>query len=379
MADLDSRVVPGGLRIAIDARAAAEVPAGRGRYVRELLRALAALDADHRFALYARTPWEDPALDGDARFRWRIVAAGEPQWSALAAFRAGRECDVVLATNSYLLAALARVPAVATVFDLTPFRRDVVLPRGAGFERVTLPLAIRRAAHLLPISQATRDDLVARFPRAASKATVVELAADAAFAAEGEPVAPRYGLEKPYVLALGTLEPRKNLPRLIEAFAGLAPELRETHELVLVGGSGWSTGEIDASIARNREHVRPLGHVPDADLPGLYRDAALFAYPSLFEGFGLPVLEAMTAGVAVLTSNVSSLPEVGGDAVRYADPQDVGAIRAGLDALLRSPAERARLAAAGRARAAGFSWERTARETLALVERAAARSVRRRR
>jgi glycosyltransferase involved in cell wall biosynthesis len=359
------------LRIAIDARAAAEVPAGRGRYVRELLRHLAGIDADHHFALYARTPWRDPAIDDDPRFRWRIVSAGEPQWSTLAALHASRECDVVLATNSYLLAALARVPAVATVFDLTPFRRDIALPRGAGFERVTLPLAVRRAAALLPISRATRDDLVERFPRAAAKSTVVDLAADPVFAAGGSSVAQRYGLDKPYVLALGTLEPRKNLPRLIEAFAGLSAELRERHELVLAGGSGWATGDIDASIVRHRDIVRPLGHVPEDDLPGLYRAAALFAYPSLFEGFGLPVLEAMSAGTAVVTSNVSSLPEVGGDAVRYADPYDVASIRDALDVLLREPSERARLAAAGRERAKLFRWERTACETLGLVERAA--------
>jgi len=359
------------LRIAIDARAAAEVPAGRGRYVRELLRALAGLDARHRFLLYARTAWRDAALEDDGRFAWRIVSAGEPQWSALAAVRASRESDVVLATNSYLLAALGRVPAVATVFDLAPFRRDVALPRGAGFERLTLPLAVRRAAGLLAISHATREDLVARFPRAAAKATVIELAADARFAADAPPVAARYGLEKPYVLALGTLEPRKNLPRLIEAFAALPPALRDAHELVLVGGSGWATGEIDAAIAAHRDRVRPLGHVPDDDLPGLYRGAALFAYPSLFEGFGLPVLEAMAAGTAVLTANVSSLPEVGGDAVRYADPTDVASIRDALAALLADPGERARLAAAARERAAGFSWERTARETLAALERAA--------
>jgi glycosyltransferase involved in cell wall biosynthesis len=360
------------LRIAIDARAAAEVPAGRGRYVRELLRHLAQVDADHSFVLYARTPWEDPTLAGDERFRWRIVSAGEPHWSALAALHVSRECDVVLATNSYLLAALARMPALATVFDLTPFRRDIVLPRGAGFERLTLPLAVRGADRLLPISEATRLDLVAHFPRAAAKATVVELAADAAFAAGGPSVAARYGLEKPYVLALGTLEPRKNLARLIEAFAALDASVRDAHELVLVGGAGWSTGELDASLARHRELVRPLGYVPDEDLPALYRDAALFAYPSLFEGFGLPVLEAMTAGVPVLTSDVSSLPEVGGDAVRYVDPYDVGLIRTALAELLRDPVERARLAAAGRERAQRFSWERTARLTLEQVEAVAA-------
>jgi glycosyltransferase involved in cell wall biosynthesis len=361
------------MRIAVDARAATETRAGRGRYVRELLRGLAGLDADHLYVLYAREPWDDDALADDARFQWRIVAAGEPQWSALAAFHATRECDVVLAANSYLMAALARVPALATVYDLTTFRSDIELPRGAAFERLTLPLAVRRARALLAISAATRDDLVARFPRAAGKTAVIELAADPVFAPEqgdGEAdaaVVRRLGLERPYVLALGTLEPRKNLPRLIEAFAGLDPALRAGHELVLVGGGGWATGEIDASIARHRDVVRPLGYVDDADLPALYRRAELFAYPSLFEGFGLPVLEAMTAGTAVLTSNVSSLPEVGGDAVAYADPLDVGAIRSALDGLLREPAERGRLATAGRERARRFSWERTASETLAAV------------
>jgi glycosyltransferase involved in cell wall biosynthesis len=362
-----------GLRIAIDARAAAEVPAGRGRYVRELLRHVAALDADHRFVLYARTPWAEPALDADPRFAWRIVSAGEPQWALAAAWHASRQCDVVLATNSYLLAALARIPSIAFVHDLASYRDDVVLPRGAAFERLTLPLAVRRATLLAANSHATRDDLVTRYPRAGAKSAVTQLAADAAFAAvaDGPSAATRHGFVKPYVLALGTLEPRKNLPRLIEAFAGLDPSLRDAHELVLVGGSGWATGEIDASIARHRDLVRPLGHVPDADLPALYRDAALFAYPSLFEGFGLPVLEAMTAGTAVVAARIPSLAEVGGDAVRYADPCDVESLRDALDALLRDPGERARLAAAGRERSHAFSWERTARETLALIERAA--------
>jgi alpha-1,3-rhamnosyl/mannosyltransferase len=367
------------MRIAIDARAASEVPAGRGRYVRELLRGLARLDADHLYVLYARERWDDEMLAGDPRFHWRHVGAGEPQWSALAAVHATRECDVVLAANSYLMAALAGVPALTTVYDLTTFRADIALPRGARLERVTLPFAVRRASRLLAISAATRDDLVARFPSAAAKATVVELAADLSFADDASEfaeadlaVAERHGLSKPYVLALGTLEPRKNLPRLIEAFAALGPALRDRFELVLVGGRGWATGEIDASVARHRQLVRPLGFVQDADLPALYRRAAVFAYPSLFEGFGLPVLEAMTAGVAVVTSSLSSLPEVGGNAVAYVDPYDVGSIRAVLERLLNDDRERARLAAAGRERSRLFSWERTTRSTLAEIERAVA-------
>ena len=126
-------------------------------------------------------------------------------------------------------------------------------------------------------------------------------------------------------------------------------------------------GPIDAALARYGDSVRRLGFVPDAELPGLYAASSIFLYPSLKEGFGLPILEAMAAGSAVVTSSLSSMPEVGGDAVRYADPYDVEAIRAALRELLEDPVRRAELAKAGRERAREFTWERTARETLALL------------
>ncbi|HWT24412.1 MAG TPA: glycosyltransferase family 1 protein, partial [Solirubrobacteraceae bacterium] len=227
----------------------------------------------------------------------------------------------------------------------------------------------------LCISAATRAALVARLPSADETAVAIPLAADPAFgaAAPGDAQVPgRLGIARPYVLCTATLEPRKNLPRLIEAFAGLPPDLRDAHELVLAGARGWQEDETFAAVRRHADRVRTLGYVEESDLRALYRRAEVFAFPSLGEGFGLPVLEAMAAGTAVLTSDRSSLPEVGGDAARYADPLDVGAIRAGLEALLRDPHERARLAARGRERAAGFSWARTARETLAVLEAAAA-------
>jgi alpha-1,3-rhamnosyl/mannosyltransferase len=178
----------------------------------------------------------------------------------------------------------------------------------------------------------------------------------------------RHGIERPYVLVTGTLEPRKNVPRAIEAFASLPPELRDAHELVLVGARGWSADETFASVAAHSGRVRTLGFVPDDDLRCLYRQATVFLYPSLYEGFGLPVLEAMLAGVPVLTSNVSSLPEVGGDAVAYADPLDVASIRDGLATLLGDRERRADLAARGRERAEEFSWESTAARTVAVLE-----------
>jgi glycosyltransferase involved in cell wall biosynthesis len=344
------------MRIAVDARAAAEVPAGRGRYVRELLRAFAALPDDHEFVLLARRPWTEAPLD--ARFRWRTIGLPDPAWS-LAAAAASRGADAVLAANSYLLAAAAPARAVATVHDLVAFDRELSLPRGSAAERLTLPLAVRRGQTLLCVSEATRAELVARYPRAAALAHVVPHGVEERFFAER--------VEEPYVLMTGTLEPRKNIVRALDAAARLPAELRERFELRLAGPRGWDTDPIDAALARYGSSARHLGLVPDAELPGLYAAASVFLYPSLKEGFGLPVLEAMAAGTAVVTSDRSSLPEVGGSAVRYVDPYDVESIRAALEELLSDGERRASLAAAGRERARAFTWERTARETLALL------------
>jgi glycosyltransferase involved in cell wall biosynthesis len=349
------------LRIGIDARAAAEVPAGRGRYVRELLRHLARLDHEHRVLLYARSRWDCDELDG--RFEWRLASGRDPLWQLPAARRAGRECDVFLATNTYLMPALLRIPSLAVVFDMVPFHRDLGAPLGSLAERATLRLAVRRAKRLLAISQATRDELAERFPAAGRKTTVTPLAADERFTPEGD----RKRLDKPYVLALGTIEPRKNLARLVDAWAGLPATTRERFDLCLAGAAGW---DRDAVEQAGSEHVRRLGYVSDEELPALYRGAELLAYPSLHEGFGLPVLEALACGTAVVTSRTSSLPEVGGDAARYVDPLDVESIRAALAELLEDDAKRADLAARGPAQAARFSWRRTAELTLEAVEAA---------
>lgn len=354
------------MRIGVDARAATEERAGRGTMVRELLRAWRADSRGHELVLYARERW--PEADGD-HSRWSTIGLPDPAWHAAAAWRASRECDVFLSTNSYLTAWLLRVPSAVVVCDLVAWRRELAPQRRAGaIERATLPLAVRRAAALDCISRSTERDLVARYPRAAPKATTIALAADERFAAEG----PRADLDgRPYVLGVGTLEPRKNLPRLVEAFASLSAEVRGDRVLALAGPLGWETDATIAAARRHADVVRPLGYVADAELPGLYRGADLFAYPSLYEGFGLPVLEAMRCGAPVLTSSVSSLPEVAGDAAVYVDPTDVASIAAGLERALSDAGLRERLAAAGVERARSFSWSRCAGETLDLLERIA--------
>lgn len=347
------------LTIGVDARAAAEVPAGRGRYVRELLRALAALDGDERYVLYCREPADLPL---DDRFVWRPVSARDPIWHLLVAIRATRSCDVFWSTNSYLTAWFTGIPTAVVVYDLIPFVDGANAQRRAGrIERATIGRAVRRAGALLCISHATQRDLIVRHPSAAGRTVVTPLAADAAFGAarsDLSEVRARHRLARPFVLAAGTLEPRKNLERLIEAWVGLSGE----HELVLVGPPGW---EFDELVRRaGVERVRLLGFVSDSDLAALYQLCDIFCYPSLYEGFGLPVLEAMRSGAPVITSNVSSLPEVAGDAAVLVDPTSTEGIRAALLRLLGDPAQRARLSAAGRERSADFTWEHTARRTL---------------
>lgn len=353
-----------GRPIGIDARAAAEVPAGRGRYLRELLSALERIpeSADERFILYAREPWGD--LD-PRRFRWSTIPLPDPAWNVTAGLMASRETRAFLSTNSYLTAWFTRVPTTVVVYDLVPFvTDDVAQRRAARIERATIKPALRRAASLACISQATRLDLERLFPGVVDKTVVTPLAADRSF---GESVAQtgHPALERPYVLAVGTLEPRKNLGRLLDAWLRLDPDLRSLYDLALVGPRGWDDEAIVAKATASR--ARLLGRVTDEQLRALYAGAAAFAYPSLYEGFGLPPLEAMAAGAPVLTSDVSSLPEVVGDAAVLVDPHDVDAIAGGLTRILTDSSLADHLRGAGRARAASFSWDRTAQETLRAV------------
>jgi glycosyltransferase involved in cell wall biosynthesis len=365
--------------IGIDARAAAEVPAGRGRYVRELLRALEAQDTGaDRFILYAREAWVPPegGLDA-ARFSWSLVGARDPLWHLVAAAKASRACDVFLSTNSYLTAWLTTVPTAVVVYDLVPFVDGAqAQSRAAKIERATIRPALRRARALACISEATRADLVRLFPRSAARATTIPLAADPAFGAVEEAdvtaACARHGLTpRGFVLAAGTLEPRKNLERLIGAWAALPPEVRAGRTLALVGPPGWELDGILGAAQTRAGEVTLTGFVSDADLAALYAGCAAFAYPSLYEGFGLPVLEAMSAGAPVITSSESSLPEVAGDAALLVDPLDVGAISEALRRVLTDEALADSLRARGRGRAAEFSWSRTATETLTLLRQLA--------
>ena len=367
------RLMSSGLRpltIGVDARAAMEVTAGRGRVVRELLRGLAGRDDPHSYRCYAREFWPEPLGE---RFRWELIRSRDPVWHARAAAAASRDCDVYLSSNSYLTVLLLRIAAVPIVYDMVPFDRTMrPNRRSALIERVTLRPAVRRSREMICISQATADALVARFPAAANKVRVAPLgvsqALSNAVAADSDEL-PAPG----FVLSVGTLEPRKNLPRLVDAYAMLPRAVQEQHPLVVVGAAGWQTGPTLTALQSLSERCTMLGRVSDGALAELYRRCAVFCYPSLGEGFGLPVLEAMAAGAAVLTSDLSSLPEIGGDAVEYVDPHSVSSIATGLERVLGSSELRAALCVKARERSAQFSWDRTTAITLAALEAAADR------
>lgn len=262
-----------------------------------------------------------------------------------------------------------------TVYDLIPLKYPQLFPEfGARMMRERLASCNERTTYLC-ISEATRRDLSELFPAIdPARMVVIPLAASALFRpcesdAEISTVRARYGIpaEASYLLSVCTLEPRKNLQQTITSFARLVRQ-EQIHDLwlVLTGADGWNEGEISRAIDDSgvKERIITTGFVPDGELSALYSGAVAFVYPSLYEGFGLPPLEAMQCGTPVITSNTSSLPEVVGEAGIMVDPSDSDALCQGMLELYRSPRLRRELRQQGLQRAAGFSWERTVRETV---------------
>ena len=258
------------------------------------------------------------------------------------------------------------VPAVVTVPDLTA----ILFPEAhtAKVRWSILPFlgrSLATARRVVAISRATAADIAFQFPEARDKVRVVPNGLDPRFrpGTADSIAATRAELGAPdgYLLAVGTLEPRKNLPTLLTAWEALADADPATPPLVLAGGAGWETRSFRRRLAAlEARGLRHLGRVDDERLLALYQAATVFAYPSLYEGFGLPVLEAMACGVPVVTSDVSSLPEVAGDAALLVDPRDAKSLAAALHRLLGDPGLRSDLAARGIARAGQFSWQKTA-------------------
>jgi alpha-1,3-rhamnosyl/mannosyltransferase len=263
----------------------------------------------------------------------------------------------------------ARSKLTATVYDLTCYLVPELHSRGNLLAERNYAEILKRADGLIAISESTRNDAVRVLGLARERITVIHPGIAPAFyectqSAAAE-VRERYKLERSFVLFVGTVEPRKNLDVLLDAYNALPEDVRAEFELVVAGPIGWKS---ESTVERLRA-VRYLGYVPEKDMALLTAAAAVFAYPSLYEGFGLPVAQAMAAGVAVVTSNVSSLPEVAGDAALLVDPRSASELRGALFRLLTTPELRIQLGNAGKARAEEFRWEKCAAKSLDFFRR----------
>jgi glycosyltransferase involved in cell wall biosynthesis len=337
------------------------------------------------YALFARGHWLDDDVAGTSNWRIEHVAAasrpGRMTWEQLQLPRRldALGIDVLHSTHHTLPLMHLACRRVVTIHDLTFFRIPERYPPMRRFYMQTLTrLAARVADAIITPSNTVREDVVRMLRVPASKVTTVYESAAPRFApidaTTAAAIAREYGIDGPYVLSVGSIEPGKNRARLIRAMSMLRDAGFE-HQLVIVGQKAWKFEKEIALVDQLgiRDRVSYLGYVKDGDLPALYSGAVAFAFPSLDEGFGLPVIEAMACGVPVLTSNVSATAEVASDAAVLVNPLSVAAIRDALQRLIADSDLRAELAARGLARASRFSWRRTADETHDVYARAAER------
>lgn len=379
------------MKVCLDVSAAAADRGGIGRYSARLVEALAALPHLELSLLY-HAP-QPARLPGPlARLPTRYLQMGSKQWRGRVALAhlLGRSlqqwvgpCDLFHAMD-HLLPPLRDVPSVFTVHDLAFLAHpETHLRTNRAYLTFMMPRFVRAATRVITDSEATRRDVLRHYNLPPDKVRVIHLGVEPMFrpldlAQARALVSVRQRLAEPYILFVGTLEPRKNLTGLLAAYRRLVQERFEAPHLAIAGAPGWLYQDVYRQVRTwgLGERVSFLGRVPDADLPPLYSAAAAFAYPSLYEGFGLPPLEALACGAPVVCSNRSSLPEVVGDAALLVDPTNPGALATALGRLLDDAALCQQLRARGIARAAEFTWERAAAATTRVyTEALAAASV----
>jgi glycosyltransferase involved in cell wall biosynthesis len=365
------------MHVGIDCRLPYYRMGGISRYSIQLIRALSQLPGEDRFTVFSsRKDSADYIPAGDGRFiakkLWTPSHHRLEKWAM--AIELLPQKIHVFHSPDFIPPASRAFRRIITVHDLTFLHYPEFLTRESRrYYADQIQWAVKTADHIAADSEATRQDLIALLGVSEEKVTTIHLAAEPIHTIDYNPIAieqtlDKYDLTKDFILSVGTLEPRKNIPTLLRAYHRILQDHRIDRLLVLVGSKGWIYDDIFREINKLglTARVRHLESVSDMELAHLYRAAGVLAFPSHYEGFGLPVLEAMHAGCPVIASHRGSLIELVGDAGIMLDPDDIGSWVMALESVLTDSSLTNRLAEAGRQRAAQFSWLKTARATLAL-------------
>lgn len=381
------------MRIAFDATSALGQGAGIGRFTLGELRGLAAADStNHYYVTYPRNLRNTSRLPLPSNFEWRGLPLSEKEgiwlWHRL---RLPLPAETFLPSidiyhaPDYTLPPLRRAKGILTIHDLSfEALSDVHHPALRDYLRRAVPHSVRRADHIFADSQSTKEELTRFYGTSPDKITVVYPGVESKFrryeptvTADAQALVTiqnKYRLTRPYIFTVATLEPRKNNSTLIRAFQAYRAHGDPEMELLIAGGGGWlSEKEKLAALVTElglAEHIRFLGFVPDEDLPLLLNQARLLAYPSLYEGFGFPVLEALACGTPAVTACNTSLPEAGGTAALYIDDaKDALALAAAIHRAAHDEAYRAQAIVNGLHHAQQFTWERTGQQVVGLYEK----------
>lgn len=360
------------MRIAIDARTLTSPKTGDRTVALGFIKGLASLQTAENLelVLVSQEPISSDILPAGQFSRLVIPRPHGYLWMPLAFPRALRQCAADVALIQYMGPFSAPCPIVTTIHDTVwrtmpetfPWRDRMILD-------AFIPGTIRRAAAVTTGSKFARDEIVRYFPHAAGKLHVVPYAVDERFRrvtdeAQLAAIRRKYDPPERFILSVGVLQPRKNVEGLIRAYSQLPPDLRREYSLVVTGKRGWLDANLPQFAREAGEGVLFTGYVADDELPALYSLASCFVYPSLYEGFGLPPLEAMACGTPVITSDTASLPEVTGGAAVLVDPREATSLSAAIQRVLEDAALRERLVADGLKRAGGMTWERSAEALL---------------
>lgn len=361
------------MRIGIDVKVLREERRGVGHYLTNLLEKFVQLDKDDTFYLYSPRPVKLTPFASD-KWHYRFDKSNLPGFLWLNTLARGLilqdNLQIFFEPYNILPTNLPpRIKQIVAVHDFLAVHPDMLSYYGRLLHKLFFKKSLNRAQHIITMSEIIKQNLVDHFSIAPQKITVIYEGVSELFHPYDQTEVLKFrqdvGLTKPYLLTVATLEPCKNYPTLIKAFKKLNTDL----DLVIIGKKGWRYQEIFSLIRELKltERVKIIGYVPQDNLPLFYNAAELYVHPSWYEGFGLPVLEALACGTPTIVSNSSSLVEIGGDAVLYFNPNSVDELVFKIETLLKDSELKKNLSAKGIEQAKNFSWEKTAQKTLSIL------------